>query len=141
MPNKHFYFAMGALSGTAISYVIRRSRFWLLKHTHWMNSIYKWNRHWFLYFLPFCVIILGLIALAPDIIHGFGILPKEVTRSRIFDLFFFHSYFEYIEDHNAAVDQLLNWVGEILLLVISTGVLLFYALYLRKLVYQRKKQK
>ena len=115
MPNKHLYFAMGALTGSTISWSIRKARFWLLEHTHWMKHLYRWNRDWFLYFLPCFVGFWGLIALTPDVLHGLNILPKEVTRSKIFNIFFFHSYFEKIEDSNLKLDQMLNWTGEFLL--------------------------
>ncbi len=137
MPNKHFYFSIGALFGITVSWSIRKARFWLLEHTGWMKLIYRWNRYWYLYFLPFCVAIFGLIAWIPDIFHALGVFPKEVTRSSVFNLFFFHSYFEYIEDQNETVNHLLNLTGEFLLFFIAIGILFFYAFYLKKLVQKK----
>lgn len=139
MPNKHFYFAMGATTGVAISWMIRKSRFWLLKNTRWMNRLYRWNRDWFLYF-PAIVLFFGLFAWIPDIFHALGIFPKKTTRSDFFDIFFFHSYFEKIEDQNPILNQILNWVGEFLLFSIAVGVLLFYVKILKKTKKNTKNQ-
>ncbi len=140
MPNKHFYFAMGASTGVVVSWFIRKTRRWLLKHTSWMKYLYQWNRHWFYYF-PVIILIFGLIAWTPDILHFFEILPKGITRSKFFNLFYFHSYFETLENENPSMDQILNWLGEILLFCIAFGILMFYALETRKLVNKRKKDK
>ncbi len=132
MPNKHFYFAMGAMTGTLFSWLLRKYRFRMLKSIKWMKSLYKWDRHWFLYF-PILILIFGVIAWIPDIFHALGFVTKEVSRGPIFNIFFFHSYFEIIEDQNLELDQILNWIGEVTLFTISIGILLFYARLIQKI--------
>jgi len=87
MPEKHFYFSLGAMVGS---------------------------------------IICGLIAKLPDIFHALGVFPKEVTRSPMFDIFFFHSTFEQIENTMPVIDRYLNWLGQLFLVVIALGTMLYY---------------
>ncbi len=125
MPNKHFYFAMGASNGVVVVYALRKARHGLYQKARWMRRIYRWDRNWFLYF-PFLIALFGIFALTPDIFHALHILPKEVTRGPIFNLFYCHSYFEWLEDANPSMDRLLNTIGSIVLAIIAIGILLFY---------------
>jgi hypothetical protein len=126
MPNKHFYFAIGASNGVAIVYVIRKTRHWLYSRTDWMKRLYRWDRDWFLYFVPAIICFFGLFALTPDILHALRVLPKYVTREPVFNVFYFHSYFEWLEDHSPNLDWLLNTIGSVVLLAISIGIMIFY---------------
>ena len=132
MPNKHFYFALGAMHGTAIIVVIRMSRHWLYGRARWLRRLYRFDRDWFLYF-PFVIGLFGLIGLIPDILHATGILSKETTRSPLFDIFFFHSTFERLEDSNKLLDWWLNSIGSITLFLLSIGILLFYVRLIKKI--------
>jgi hypothetical protein len=130
MPEKHFYFAVGATVGAGICVVIANKRHSLRKTSRFFQWLYCKDPHWFLYFpaIIFCVSLWGLI---PDIVHLFGWLPKTVTRTAIFDVFFFHSTFEYIENTNVILDRYLNLIGEILLLLIALSVMLYYVFQVR----------
>jgi len=125
MPNKHFYFALGAAHGAVIAYVVRKSRYWLSRRFRVVRRLYRLDRDWFLYF-PFFIGFVGVIALVPDILHGLGILPKETTRGAFFNIFFFHSYFEWLEDNNPIADWLMNSLGSLILLLLALGTLIFY---------------
>lgn len=125
MPNKHFYFALGATTGVVISYALRKSRHWLFRHFSLMRRVYRWDRHWFLYF-PYLILAFGVLALTPDILHALHILPKATTRGAFFNLFYFHSYFEWLEDAKPDVDWVLNTIGSIALLTIALGIMVFY---------------
>ncbi len=125
MPNKHFYFAMGASNGVLVAYAIRRARHWLYQRAGWMRRLYRWDCDWFLYF-PAIIGAFGVVALTPDILHALRILPKDVTRGPLFNLFYFHSYFEWLEDASPRLNWLLNTVGSLVLLTIAIGVLLYY---------------
>jgi len=133
MPNKHFYFAMGAANGVLVAYAIRKARHWLYQHTQWMRRLYRWDRDWFLYF-PFLIGLFGVIALTPDILHALGILPKAETRGPVFNLFYFHSYFEWLENTNPKIDWLLNSIGSIALAMIAIGILFFYIAEAKRVV-------
>lgn len=125
MPNKHFYFALGAMHGVVLVYLVRKTRQWLYTHSHWIRQLYRWDRDWFLCF-PFAIGLFGVIGLIPDILHALHVLPKEVTRTPFFNLFFFHSSFEVLEDTNKTLDWILNTLGSVVLILISIGILLFY---------------
>jgi hypothetical protein len=43
-----------------------------------------------------------------------------------------HSWFEHIENINPTIDQVLNWVGELLLVSIAIGVMIFYIKEIKK---------
>lgn len=131
MPDKHFYFSLGALLGSIISTIIGRNRHKLQKHNIIIKSLYKKEPHWFLFF-PILIFIIGLWGLVPDILHALHILPKEITRSYIFNIFFLHSFFEIVEDTYPNIDRILNWIGELILFSISVGVMLFYVHQIKK---------
>lgn len=126
MPNKHFYFALGAAHGALAVWAVRKSRHWLFERAAWMRSLYRWDRDWFLYF-PGLVGLVGLWGLVPDFLHASGLVAKEITRSAGFNIFFFHSFFERIEDAYPRVDWLLNLTGSALLFLLALGMLCFYA--------------
>jgi hypothetical protein len=125
MPDKHFYFSIGAALGAVISIIIGRSRHSLQKNNFLFQYLYKKDKHWFLFF-PILIFTVGIWGLVPDIIHALKILPKDVTRSDIFNIFFMHSYFEKIEDIYPFLNRILNWSGEIILLSISISTMIFY---------------
>lgn len=127
MPAKHFYFSCGALLGTAVVVAVRVNRKVLFKKFSWFRMLYHFDRDWFLYF-PVVIGLFGLIGLVPDILHATGLLSKATTRSDFFNLFFFHSWFEHVEDlpEFQQLDRLLNWAGELFLLALAVGVILFY---------------
>ena len=97
-----------------------------------MRQLYRWDRDWFLYF-PIIIGLFGLIGLVPDILHALHILPKEVTRGPFFDLFYFHSTFERLEDINHPLDWFLNTVGSIALILIALGVMIFYIRLIKRI--------
>jgi hypothetical protein len=125
MPDKHFYFSMGALIGTFASFFISKTRHKLQQRHLLFQYLHKKDKHWFLFF-PILIFIIGMWGLIPDILHALRIIPKDVTRSSIFNIFFFHSFFEQIEDIYPLINRLLNWLGEIILLSISIGIMVFY---------------
>lgn len=133
MPNKHFYFAIGATHGAAIAaYVYYNRRAWYAKY-RWVRRLYRWDRDWPLY-LPLIMPLIGLWGLIPDILHGTGFLDKASTRLPFYDLFFFHSTFEMIEDSNKMLDHWLNTSGSILLFLLSMGLFVFYGKKARELL-------
>lgn len=132
MPNKHFYVAVGAAHGVLLVVALRSARHWLYRHTRWMRSLYRWDRDWFLYF-PALIAAVSVWGLIPDILHGLSLLPKAVTRSDIFNIFFFHSLWEKLEDSSAALDWILNLSGLVLLLAISLGIMIFYVREIKRI--------
>ena len=140
MPEKHFYFSIGAALGTCVSYLIGRHRHALQNQIYIFKMINKRSRHWFLYF-PIVIFVFGLWGLIPDIIHASGLLSKETTRGDLFDIFFFHSLFERLEDSNKAFDQVFNWIGQLILVVVSLGVMVFYIRTIKKIIKSRKSNK
>jgi len=76
----------------------------------------------------------GCWGLVPDVFHALGVFPKEVTRSDIFDVFFFHSTFEHIESTMPVIDQYLNWLGQLFLVVIALGTMIYYIFQAKKAV-------
>ena len=133
MPEKHFYFAVGAVTGAAVCVAVAKARHKLRETNGFVRWLYRKEPHWFLYF-PVVIFLVGLWGLIPDIVHLLGLLPKEVTRSAIFDLFFFHSTLEYIEDTQPVLDRYLNLLGEFLLVVICLSVMVYYVKQVKKAV-------
>lgn len=139
MPNKHFYFALGATHAVLITVVIRYCRHWLAKRFSIIRYLYKRDRDWFLYF-PLLIAIFGILGLMPDILYALNIFPKEYVRSEIFNIFFGYAWFEAQEDISPHFDWLLNMAGSILLFAISLGTLIFYARYAINLTGHQKIQ-
>jgi len=125
MPAKHFYFSIGASIGSIAMLYINVRKEQLVKRFSLFKQLEKQNSYWYLY-SPLIIFFFGVWGLIPDIIHALSILPKEVTRTEVFNLFYFHSYFEYIEDTNKDLDQILNWIGQLILIVISLGTIMYY---------------
>jgi hypothetical protein len=132
MPNKHFYFAMGATNGVLVVYALRKTRHWLYQRTRWMRSLYRWDRDWFLYF-PIIIGVFGVLALTPDIFHALHILPKEVTRGPIFNIFYFHSYFEWLEDDSESMNYLMNIIGSLTLFFMAIGIPMYYIFEIKRI--------
>ena len=133
MPEKHFYFSLGAVLGTLAARWLCGAQERLEKSNAIIRWLYSHNRNWFLFF-PVVILAFGVWGIIPDIIHALGILPKEVTRGALFDVFFFHSTFERIENQNPVLDRWFNWVGEIALVLIALGVMGFYVRAARRAV-------
>lgn len=133
MPNKHFYFAMGAANGALITIVVRKARRWLFEKYSFFRRLYRLDRDWFLYF-PFFIGIMGVIALTPDILHGLRVLPKAITRGDFFNLFYFHSYFEWLEDASFTANWVMNTAGSVFLLLLSLGIFVFYVYEIKRIV-------
>lgn len=133
MPDKHVYFAIGAAVGSGIAFVIGKNRHKLQETKQVFKCINKANKHWFLYF-PIIIGLVGLWGLVPDIIHALGILDKDITRSSWFNIFFFHSWFEYIEDTNHQLDRVFDLAGQALLFGICIGIMLTYVNFIKTAV-------
>jgi hypothetical protein len=133
VPEKHFYFAVGATVGAAISVVIAKKRHTLRETSRFFQWLYRKEPHWFLYF-PIVIFMVGLWGLIPDIIHFLGWLPKEITRTHLFDVFFLHTTFEYIENTMPVIDSYLNFTGQLLLAVVCIGTMIFYVGQVKKAV-------
>jgi len=133
MPEKHFYFSLGAVLGSLICSLIAKFRHSLRKHNSFVRWLYRKEPHWFLFF-PVVIFLVGCWGLVPDIFHALGVFPKDVTRSAIFDIFFFHSTFEYIEGAFPIVDRYLNWAGEFFLVIIALGSMLYYIFQAKKAI-------
>ncbi len=125
MPEKHFYFSVGAVVGSAACSLIAKSRHSLRQKSAFFQWLYRKEPHWFLYF-PVVIFLVGLWGLVPDFLHAFSLLPKMETRTAIFDVFFFHSTFEHIENTSPVLDRYLNLLGEFLLMVICLGIMIYY---------------
>jgi hypothetical protein len=126
LPNKHVYFALGATHGVAVvAWVHHKRHEWFARH-RWMRKLYRWDADWFLYF-PFVIAIFGLIALVPDILLAFDLLPKELIRSNIFNVFYGYAWLEQLEDREPAINHMLNILGSSFLYLLSIAVLAFYA--------------
>lgn len=132
MPNKHFYVAVGAAHGAVLASYIYARRHALYEKFAVVRRCYRRDPDWPLY-LPFLLLPFSLWGLVPDILHALRILPKEVTRKPLFDVFFFHSTFERWEDENATLDWVLNNLGSAVLAVLGLGVMVFYVRYARRL--------
>ena len=133
MPNKHFYFAMGASVGVVATVVLLKSRHWLYENKKWMRKLYRADRNWPVYF-PVIIAFFGLTALTPDIIHALNILPKSATRTSLFNIFYGHTYFEWLEDANPKIDWYLNTLGSIVLFLVAIGILLHYIFIIKKIM-------
>lgn len=131
MPNKHVYFAIGALHGAAVIAWVGHNRHAWFEHFRWVRALYRWDRDWFLYF-PLGIAFFGALALVPDILLAFELLPKKIIRSNVSNIFYGYAWFEQIEDANPAIDHLLNTLGSVVLYGLSLGVLGFYAKELSK---------
>lgn len=125
MPNKHFYVAMGVGHVALLTVGVRLARQRLYARYAWFRALYRWHRDWFLYF-PLVFIPSALWGLVPDILHATGLLPKEETRGPLFNLFFFHSWFEWLEDAYPRIDWLLNSMGSLVLFLVALGTQVFY---------------
>jgi hypothetical protein len=137
MPDKHLYFALGALTGSGLSYLAIRFRSTLEQNNNFVKKLTNKVPDWELY-LPALIFLVGLWGLVPDIIHALNILPKEVTRIDLFNIFFFHSYFEYIEDTNHRLDQIFNWLGEGILFIIAISCMCYYIHLVKKAISQHE---
>ncbi len=136
MPEKHFYFSVGAAVGSSICVYIAKKRHELRKTSAFFQWLYRKEPQWFLYF-PVVIFFVGLWGLVPDLIHLFGLMPKYETRSALFDIFFFHSTFENIENTNGVLDYYLNIVGHVFLLTISLGVMIYYVRQINRAMKER----
>lgn len=139
MPEKHFYFSVGAAVGSGVCALIAKKRHSLRETSRFFQWLYRKEPQWFLYF-PVVIFMIGLWGLVPDIIHLFGWLSKDVTRTAVFDIFFFHSTLEHIENVSPTIDRYLNILGEVLLLVITLSVMVYYVKQINK-AYAIKKDK
>ncbi|WP_372770753.1 hypothetical protein [Pseudoalteromonas sp.] len=133
MPDKHFYFAIGASVGCGIAYYVGKNRHKLQHSNKLFNTFNKISRHWFLYY-PLFVGVVGIWGLIPDILHFLGVFEKSVTRSGWFNIFFLHSWFEKIEDTNYHLDRAFNWLGQILLFSIAIGIMLSYVKFAKEAI-------
>ena len=133
MPEKHFYFSVGAIAGSAVCAVIAKKRHKLRETSRFFQWLYRKEPHWFLY-CPIVIFLVGMWGLIPDVIHFFGWLPKEVTRTWLFDIFFFHSTLEHIENTMPIVDSYLNFLGQSLLAIVCLGLILFYIRQAKKAI-------
>ena len=140
MPEKHFYFSLGAVAGSAICAVIAKKRHAWRKTSAFVQWLYRKEPHWFLYF-PLVIFFVGLWGLVPDIVHLFGWLPKEETRSALFDVFFFHSTFEHIENTSPLVDRYLNLLGQVLLSIVALSVMVYYVKQIKKAAADRSENR
>ncbi len=139
MPDKHFYFSIGASLGTAVSYYLIIARAKLQEKHALFRKLRNKSRHWVLYF-PVLIFLVGLWGLIPDLLHASGLLDKEVTRGPLFNIFFFHSLFEQLEDSNQVLDRYLNWTGNIMLFLIALISMLFYIKIIKRNVRRRRKK-
>ena len=126
MPNKHFYFAIGALHGAAVVLWVHSQRHAWFQQYRWVRKLYRWNPDWFLY-SPMVIALFGCVALLPDILYALEILPKSVTRSDLFNVFYGYAWFEKMEDSSPHLDWLFNTIGSALLYALSLLVMGFYA--------------
>lgn len=137
MPNKHVYLAIGAAHGAALAtYIYHHRRKWFTKY-RWVRRLYRWDRDWVLY-LPILMPLIGLWGLVPDLLHGTGVLSKAETRQPFFDLFFFHSTFEMLEDSSATLDHWLNTAGSLILIILSIGLFVSYVQRAKELIKESK---
>ena len=69
VPEKHFYFSIGAVVGSAICVVVAKKRHALRKTSAFFQWLYRKDPHWFLYF-PIVIFMVGLWGLIPPIQWG-----------------------------------------------------------------------
>ena len=131
MPNKHFYFAMGALHGAAIAVWVHTQRHAWLKRYRWVRRLYHRKPDWFLYF-PVVIALFGCLALVPDTLYALDILPKSVIRSDLFNVFYGYAWFEQMEDRSPRQDWLVNSIGSATLYLLAVVALLYYAIQARQ---------
>jgi hypothetical protein len=131
MPEKHFYFSIGAVVGSAVCAFVASKRHVWRKSSAFVQWLYRKEPQWFLYF-PVVIFLVGLWGLIPDVVHLFGWLPKSETRTALFDVFFLHSTFEHIENTLPVIDRYLNMLGQLLLLVVSLSVMVYYVVQIKK---------
>jgi hypothetical protein len=126
MPNKHVYFALGAAHGAIfVVWVRHKRRAWFEKY-RWMRQLYRWDADWFLYF-PIVIGCFGCLGLIPDVLLALSVLPKEMVRSDLFNVFYGYSWFEYVEDKCADIDHIVNTLGSFFLYTIAIGMFAFYS--------------
>jgi len=127
--------------GTLVVVAVRLKRVELYKRFAWFRGLYRIDRDWFLYF-PLVIGMFGAIGLIPDILYVTGIMEKAATRSDFFNIFFFHSWLEKIEDlpEYRQLDRVFNWIGEVFLYSLSIGILFFYIRLGRQIVAGKKKR-
>lgn len=131
MPNKHFYFAMGALHGTAVVVYVHSQRHTWFQRYRWMRHLYRRHPDWFLYF-PVVIALFGCLALVPDTCYALDILPKSVIRSDLFNVFYGYAWFEQMEDRSPRLDWLVNSIGSATLYLLAVVALLYYAIQARQ---------
>jgi hypothetical protein len=139
MPDKHFYFSIGAGIGSVLSYYLITTRSYLNSGLKWVRKINKRKPYWYLFF-PILIVLIGLWGLVPDMIHALGLLSKESTRSPAFNIFFLHSYFEQLEDINLELDRQLNWLGELILLSVSLVTMNLYVKIIKRNIRKHKRK-
>ena len=125
MPNKHFYFAMGALHGTAVVVWVHSKRHNWFERYRWMRKLYRWDPDWFLYF-PIVIALFGCLALLPDALYALDILPKSTIRSDPFNVFYGYSWFEQMEDRSPRFDWLANSIASAAMYLLALSVQLYY---------------
>lgn len=137
MPEKHFYFSVGAAVGSGVCALVAKKRHSLRETSRFFQWLYRKEPHWFLYF-PVVIFMVGLWGLIPDVIHFFGWLSKDATRAAIFDVFFLHSTLEHIENISPVIDRYLNILGQVLLFLISISVMVYYVKQINKVGFSKK---
>ncbi len=125
MPNKHFYFAMGALHGAAVVVWVHSQQHAWFQRYRWVRQLYRRHPDWHLYF-PTVIVTFGFLALVPDTLYALGILSKSAIRSDLFNVFYGYAWFEHVEDSSPRLDWLFNTLGSGLLYALSLAVLGFY---------------
>jgi MFS family permease len=125
MPEKHFYFSVGAVVGSGVCAWLANKRHSLRKSSRFFGWLYQKYPQWFLFF-PIIIFIVALWGLIPDMIHLSGWLPKEVTRGSWFNVFFLHSFFEHVENVYPVIDRWLNFLGHLFIVGVSLGVMVYY---------------
>lgn len=126
MPNKHFYFALGAAHGTAVvAWIHHRRHVWYERY-RWVRALYRWDRDWFLYF-PLVIGTFGFLALLPDILYAIGVLTKAQIRTPWFNVFYGYAWFEQIEDARPSLDWAFNSLGSALLYMQAIAILQYYS--------------
>lgn len=131
MPNKHFYFAMGVLHGTAVVVYVHSQRHAWFQRYRLVRHLYRRDPDWFLYF-PVVIALFGCLGLVPDTCYALNILPKSVIRSDLFNVFYGYAWFEQMEDRSPRLDWLVNSIGSATLYLLAVVALLYYAIQARQ---------